>query len=101
MRLSGCVDPGPRSRGQAVLGDIQAAPLERPLPGSPQRDQIRCRAATGEHPWWAAGMPHSWATQSSATRSRVLKACTAYRWLPAAVINLARAVAVVWLLLLR
>jgi hypothetical protein len=29
-------------------------------------------------------MPHSWATQSSATRSRVLKACTAYRWLPAA-----------------
>src|SRR5437868_12324960 len=30
-------------------------------------------------------MPHSWATQSSATRSRVLKACTAYRWLPAAV----------------
>jgi len=29
-------------------------------------------------------MPHSWASQSSATRSRVLKACTAYRWLPAA-----------------
>ena len=27
-------------------------------------------------------MPHSWATQPSATRSRVLKACTAYRWDP-------------------
>ena len=50
MRLLGCVDPGPHGRGQAVGGDIQAAPLERPLPCRSQRDQVRCRAATGEHP---------------------------------------------------
>src|SRR5262249_33522185 len=35
-------------------------------------------------PGQAAGMPHSCATQPSATRSRVLNACTAYRWPPAA-----------------
>jgi hypothetical protein len=48
-------ETGPRSGGQAVLGDIQATPLERPLPGSPQRHQVRCRAATGKHPLVSRG----------------------------------------------
>ena len=62
MRLLGCIDPGPRPTWEAVLGHIHPTLLERPLPGRAQRDQVRRRPATGQHPlmgrWDAAQLRH-------------------------------------------